>query len=127
MNEVKRSTRVAERVRQELSMLLLSGSVRHPNANEIVITHVRVTDDLSLARVYVRLLDSRVSQAKQEAVVDGLVRAAGFLRAKVGKTLHMRRSPTLEFYWDEALDEARRIDTLLAEVREEMDSEDADA
>ena len=126
MNEVKRSTRVAERIRQELSMLLLTGSVRHPNASEIVITHVRVTDDLSLARVYVRLLDSRIPTQRQEAVVEGLTRAAGFLRARVGKTLHMRRSPTLEFFWDEALDEARRIDELLDEVRQEMESEASD-
>jgi ribosome-binding factor A len=123
MPEVKRSTRIAERVRQELSMLLLSGSTRHPMASELVITHVRVTDDLSLARVYIRLLDSNCPAATREAAVNGLERAAGFLRAQIGKALHVRRTPTLEFFWDKAIDDAQRIDQLLAEVREEGESQ----
>ncbi len=126
MNEVKRSTRVAERVRQELSMLLLTGSVRHPMASELVITHVRVTDDLSLARVYIRLLDSNCPAPRREAAVSGLERAAGYLRAQIGKSLHMRRTPALEFFWDEVIDEARRIGRLLEEVRGEENGDDSD-
>lgn len=125
MHEVKRSTRVAERVRQELSMQLLSGAVHHPLARDMVITHVHVTDDLSLARVYVRAMDTSLSEARRENALQGLERAAGFLRSKLGKALHVRRIPNLEFFWDEAIDEATRIEALLAEVRtEESSSED---
>jgi len=119
MHEVKRSTRVAERVRQELSMQLISGAVHHPLSKDMVITRVQVTDDLSLARVFVRAMNTELSEARRSDALQGLERASGFLRSKLGKALHVRRIPTLEFFWDEAIDEATRIEALLAEVRAE--------
>jgi len=115
MHEVKRSTRVAERVRQELSMQLISGAVHHPLSKDMVITRVQVTDDLSLARVFVRAMNTELSEARRSDALQGLERASGFLRSKLGKALHVRRIPTLEFFWEEAT----RIEALLAEVRAE--------
>ena len=37
--------------------LLLRGSVRDPAAKDVVVSAVRMTDDLSIARVYVRVLE----------------------------------------------------------------------
>lgn len=114
----RRADRVAERIRSELMDLLLRGSVRDPAASEVVISAVRVTDDLSIARVYVRVLDE-IGPDRQDAVVSALGRATGFLRRELGHRLQLRHVPALEFYWDDVVDSALRIESLLEEIREE--------
>ena len=117
----RRADRVAERIRSELMDVLLRGGVREPAASDVVVSAVRVTDDLSIARVYVRVLEE-VDADRQEQVVDALGRAGGFLRREVGQRLQLRHVPLLEFYWDDVVDSALRIETILDEIREESGS-----
>jgi ribosome-binding factor A len=114
----RRADRVAERVRSELMELLLRGSVRDPAARDVVVSMVRMTDDLSIARVYVRVLDE-IGPDRQDAVVDALGRASGFLRRELGHRLQLRHVPKLEFYWDDVVDSALQIESILEEIREE--------
>lgn len=117
----RRADRVAERIRSELMELLLRGSVRDPAASDVVVSAVRMTDDLSIARVYVRVLDE-IDADRQEEVVDALGRAGGFLRREVGQRLQLRHVPSLEFYWDDVIDSALRIESILDEIREDSGS-----
>ncbi len=114
----RRADRVAERIRSELMDLLLRGSVRDPAARDVVVSAVRVTDDLSIARVYVRVLEE-IGPERQEKVVDALERATGFLRRELGHRLQLRHVPSLEFYWDDVVDSALRIESILDEISEE--------
>lgn len=114
----RRADRVAERIRSELMDLLLRGSVRDPAAKDVVVSAVRVTDDLSIARVYVRVLEE-IGSDRQDDVVDALGRATGFLRRELGHRLQLRHVPSLEFYWDDVVDSALRIESILDEIREE--------
>lgn len=116
----RRADRVAERIRSELMELLLRGSVRDPAARDVVVSAVRMTDDLSIARVYVRVLEE-IDSTRQEAVVDALGRATGFLRREIGQRLQLRHVPSLEFFWDDVVDSALRIESILDEIREEPD------
>jgi ribosome-binding factor A len=101
--------------------LLLRGSVRDPAAKDVVVSAVRMTDDLSIARVYVRVLEE-IGSDRQDAVVDALGRASGFLRREIGQRLQLRHVPLLEFYWDDVVDSALRIESILEEIREEPDA-----
>lgn len=112
----RRADRVAERIRSELMDLLLRGSVRDPVVGNVVISAVRVTDDLSIARVYVRVLEE-IGPDRQDAVVSALGRATGFLRRELGPRLQLRHVPALEFYWDDVVDSALRIESILDEIR----------
>jgi ribosome-binding factor A len=114
----RRADRVAERIRSELMDLLLRGSVRDPAAKDVVVSAVRMTDDLSIARVYVRVLEE-IGSDRQDGVVDALGRATGFLRRELGHRLQLRHVPSLEFYWDDVVDSALRIESILDEIREE--------
>lgn len=114
----RRADRVAERIRSELMDLLLRGSVREPAAKDVVVSAVRVTDDLSIARIYVRVLEE-IDADRQEQVVDALERASGFLRRELGHRLQLRHVPSLEFYWDDVVDSALRIESILDELSEE--------
>ena len=114
----RRADRVAERIRSELMDLLLRGSVHEPAAKDVVVSAVRVTDDLSIARVYVRVLEE-IGADRQESVVEALRRATGFLRRELGHRLQLRHVPALEFFWDDVVDSALRIESILDEISEE--------
>jgi ribosome-binding factor A len=114
----KRADRVAERIRSELMELFLRGSLRDPAAKDVVVSAVRMTDDLSIARVYVRVLEE-VDVEKQESVVAALERATGFLRRELGQRLQLRHVPSLQFYWDDVVDSALRIESILDEISAE--------
>lgn len=124
--EHKRADRVAERVRAELMDLLLRGKVRDPGARDVFVSDVQVSDDLSHAHVYLRLLVPEASDRRKEAAVRAMDRAAGFLRSHIASRLEAKRVPELAFHWDEVVDQARRIETLLDEVRHEGDLDDDD-
>ena len=98
--------------------LMLRGSVRDPAAKDVVVSAVRMTDDLSIARVYVRVLEE-IDSDHQDRVVEALRRASGFLRREIGQRLQLRHVPSLEFYWDGVVDSGLRIESILDEIRED--------
>lgn len=96
--------------------LLLRGSVHEPAAKDVVVSAVRLTDDLGIARIYVRVLEE-IGPREQEDVVEALRRATGFIRRELGHRLRLRHVPALEFYWDDVVDSALRIESILGELR----------
>lgn len=118
----RRADRVAERIRSELMDLLLRGAVHEPAAKDVVVSAVRVTDDLSIARVYVRVLEE-IGPGRQDAVVSALERASGFIRRELGHRLQLRHVPSLEFFWDEVVDSGLRIESILEEIRDDSNGE----
>jgi ribosome-binding factor A len=117
----RRADRVSERIRTELMELMIRGAVRDPAAKDVVVSAVRMTDDLSIARIYVRVLEE-IDSDSQDLVVEALERASGFLRHEIGQRLQLRHVPSLEFYWDEVVDSALRIESILDEIREDSDA-----
>jgi|ERR1051325_10219406 ribosome-binding factor A len=105
----RRSERVAHLVQAELGRLFLRGT-NDPRLHGVTVTGVRMSPDLHVARVYVRVLE--VSGARDE-VLRALGRAARFLRGEVGRALGLRVSPELRFEYDTTPDTARRLDDLL--------------
>ncbi len=114
--EVKRGTRVAEGIREELAKLL-GRRVRDPRVAGAIVTRVVITDDLRSAKVYVRLLDGDASRQKE--LLTGLKSAQGMLRSAITKELSLRFAPELRFYYDSALDQQSRIDEILHEIQSE--------
>jgi ribosome-binding factor A len=116
MSEVKRATRVAERLRQELWAALRD--LRDPRLAGVLVTRVEVTDDLSTARVFVRR-ELGYDAAAVKATLKGLGGAQKRLRRAVAQALDLRHTPTLRFFYDEAPDAVSRIEELLIEVKKE--------
>ena len=115
----RRAERVAERIKTELMALLLRGAVRDPGAQDGLITQVVVSDDLSHARVYVRLLREEADEPAQKRLISALSRAAGFLRRELAGRIELKHQPELRFFWDDGLDRAARVEQLLAEIERE--------
>lgn len=112
-----REKRVAERIRADLSDMIARGDIRDPAASGVIVSAVQVTNDLSLARVYVRVLEAEPDAARKKKLLDALGRATGFLRRELAATLSLRRVPELRFAWDEGVDHASRLDEIFDEIR----------
>ena len=111
MSGVKRATRVAGRLQEELAAAIRE--LRDPRVAGVLVSRVEVTDDLQSAKAFVR-----VEQGDgMKAALAGLEAAAGRLRREVARSLQLRYAPTLRFYYDEAPDAVSRIEELLREVK----------
>ena len=119
--DVKRGTRVGERIREELANII-SRKVRDPRVVGAIVSRVEVTDDLRSARIYVRLLEGGEDAKKRDLLIEGLSRAAGMLRQTVTKSLALRFAPELKFFYDVGQDKLTRIQDILDEVRVESEA-----
>ena len=117
----KRATRVAERVREEMA-LALTEVVKDPGANGVIVSSVKVADDLRLATIYFRLVEGGDNESTRKKALAALARASGVLRREVTERAGLRFAPELRFFYDEGLDARTRIDELLAEVEHEKKS-----
>ena len=120
MAQGSRPVRVGDAIRQELSDLLLR-QVKDPGIGFITITHVKVTPDLQLARVYYTTIGDDKARAQ---TARALGRALPFLRRQVGQRLQLRRVPELEFFFDESIERGDRIERIIQDLhKEEKDPE----
>jgi ribosome-binding factor A len=110
-----RMRRVDEAIRQVIGDAV-AGELKDPRVGFTTVTDVRTSPDLRHARVYVSVLadDGKPSQEpEREATLDGLRSAHGFLQSRIAGELHLKRTPTLEFVYDDTTDRAMRVEELL--------------
>ena len=84
---------------------------RDPRLGQVNLTRVRLTPDLKLATVYFLLLSEEEFSRKE--ALQGLERAAPFFRKHVADTMQLRYTPAFRFFYDDELEQARRIDSLI--------------
>lgn len=120
--EGTRAAKVSDRIREELMDMLIRGEVHDPDVSGCVISAVSVTRDLSLARVFVRLLAPDPTPMRQQRLVKALGRALPFIRRELARRLALRRAPDLRFAWDDVADRATRVEELLHDVAMERTS-----
>jgi ribosome-binding factor A len=104
-----RMRRVNEAVREVLSARIAEG-LKDPRIGFVTVTAVETTPDLRHARVYVSVLGSG---SERSETLAGLQSSHGVLQAQLARELRMKRTPTLEFVYDDSVDRSMRIDELL--------------
>jgi ribosome-binding factor A len=110
-----RTERIAEEIRNEIS-LMLAGDLKDPRlAVPVNVTEVRVTPDLRTARVYVNLEGE--TGAERAAALDGLKSASGYVRHELIERLQLRRAPEVLFIPDDSETNGQRIDQLLQRAK----------
>jgi ribosome-binding factor A len=102
-----RAVRVASQVQRSLALRLRE--VKDPRVGNVTVTTVSVAPDLTVAYVNVLPFGSE----HRDETLAGLRSAAGYLRGAVGRDLHLRRAPRLEFALDEQLEQAHRLTELI--------------
>lgn len=114
-----RAERIAEEIRLALSEILRR-KMHDPRVALASITEVDLSPDLRHARVYVSALDD---PGRREEAVEGLSRAAGFVRRELGRMLRLRYLPELTFVPDLVEERAGRIEAALARSAPPSDPE----
>ncbi|MBN1612896.1 MAG: 30S ribosome-binding factor RbfA [Deltaproteobacteria bacterium] len=112
MTNFKRADRVADLLRGEISDIFLR-RISDPRVKSLVITDVRVTGDLRLAKVFYVEQGKDVCSPETEA---GLQHITGFLKRELAKRIKLRYLPGILFIYDESFAYGSRIDRLLLEI-----------
>jgi ribosome-binding factor A len=105
----RRSDRVSDLIRAELSDLLLR-EVKDPRVKLASITAVDVTSDLRRAVVKVSVLGEEEQRLE---TVEALRHARGFLRTELAHRLRLRVTPELQFELDRGAEHSQRISDIL--------------
>jgi ribosome-binding factor A len=111
-----RPDRVGDQIREELSELLSRGRVHDPGIGFITLTHVKVSADLQVARVFYTTMGDAAARRETE---KALRRATPFFRRQIGERLRLRRVPEVEFRFDESVAHQDRIEQILRDLHEE--------
>ena len=112
--ESSRPKKVAEAIKHELSILLLQ-KVGDPRLEQVTISNVMAAPDLKYAKVYfVVPTGAKVGQAKK-----GMERAKGFFRSHLAKTLNLRYTPDLAFFYDSRHEEIEHLDEIFEQIKQE--------
>ena len=108
-----RLQRIADRIRQELSEMLIR-EISDPRLKQIYVTDVKVDKELAYADVFVSAVEG-VSRSAD--VLAGLEFASGFIRRNLASRVELRAFPRLRFHWDMTPENADHIEKVLAELR----------
>lgn len=109
----RRTARVGEAIRDELSQLL-SFEMEDPRLKGVSIAEVTVTPDGRQARVNAALYGS---DAERKDALNALHHAASHLRRELAHRLQLRHVPELLFFADTGVEASSRVEVLLERVR----------
>jgi ribosome-binding factor A len=118
MSDARRPKRVAEDIRTRLAEALRR-ELGDPVLATLMITEVDVSDDLSNARIKVRLLTGESDPKRRADALAHLSRAVPRLKRYVLGGLRLRRAPELRFEYDTGPDAVQRVEELLDEIHRE--------
>ena len=110
----RRTDRINEQLREEISMLL-TRQIKDPRLNAVIsITRVVSSGDLRSARVYISVMGN---QETKQAALAGIQSAASFLRRELRDRINMKHTPFLSYELDSSLDEADQLLRLMNQVK----------
>lgn len=108
-----RARRLGERIKV-LAAEALERAVKDPDIGFVTFTDVKVSPDLTHARIYFTVLGS---EEDQKSSIEILERSKGRLRGEIGKHLGIRITPTIELILDDVPATAGAMAELLAEAK----------
>ncbi len=114
MSSSIRPERVAQEIQAAVADLLIRGEIKDPRIGFITVTGVKVSPDLSVARIFYSLIGSDEQRAQTQ---EGLDAAKSFVRREVTRRVKLRVSPEVFFSFDPSLEEGDKIERLIKEVR----------
>ena len=106
--------RIASSITRELSMIFHE-EVHNEVLKNITIIDTKVTNDLSLAKVYY----SYLGDFERNQIADELKKASPFLRCELAKRIDIRNTPELRFVYDESTEYGEHIDEIIEEIHNE--------
>ena len=111
-----RIDRGSEDIKREIIAVIRE--LKDPRVMDKMLTVVRVevSSDASYAKVYISAMEG-LETAKE--AVKGLKSATGYIRREVGKRLHLRKTPELNFVADDSIEHGMNIVKMMDDLRTE--------
>ncbi|MCI5703358.1 MAG: 30S ribosome-binding factor RbfA [Erysipelotrichaceae bacterium] len=106
--------RIESMLVKEISYVL-ANEVKDNDIKFVTVTAVKVTNDLSFAKVYVMVLDMNKKDTTMKALND----AAGFIRSELFDRVDIRHIPELTFVYDESIEYGKKIEDKLKEINKQ--------
>ncbi len=108
MGDSLRMRRVSELIRQSVAEVI-NNEINDPKVKDVVITDVRVTKDLALAKIFF----TTYNRKELGTIKKGLDRTTGYIHKRLTKLLHLKRVPKIEFLFDEVEEYGAKIEALI--------------
>jgi ribosome-binding factor A len=115
-----RLLKINESVKETLSSVITAEGLKDPRIGFVTVTGVETSPDLRHAKVFVSVLGGKT---ERDLTMKALEKSRGFLQAKINASLHMKRTPQLQFFYDDTLDNALRIQRALKREAEVLGEE----
>jgi ribosome-binding factor A len=112
----RRTERVGSTLHQELAMIMMRELSDPRLVGLPSITRVKVSDDLSVADVFITVMGT---PGQQTAALNALKHSAGMMRLLLTKKMTLRIAPFLKFHIDEDLKKELALQELLHKVAQE--------
>jgi ribosome-binding factor A len=113
MVKSKRSEKVGDLIRKEISQILLE-ELKDPRIGFVTVTKVALSDDLRIAKVYYSVFGG---EQDKEASYEGLESARGYIKRELGKRVRLKYMPEITFMFDDSLEYGEHIEGLLRDVK----------
>jgi ribosome-binding factor A len=120
MNE-RRIARIQELIKQRVAEVV-AHELNDPKLGMITITRVEVDKELMSAKVFWSTLGGEQERAKQARILD---KAAGYVQGEVARVLTTRTVPRVKFLFDQRIEGAVRMQSLLDSLRAEREAREA--
>jgi ribosome-binding factor A len=105
-----RGVRVADQIQRDLSEII-AYELKDPRVGMVTISEVQLTPDYAHAKVFFTMLKDDKESVKN--TLDGLSKAAGYIRNLLGKRLHIHTLPSLHFIHDTSTSRGMEMSLLI--------------
>jgi ribosome-binding factor A len=119
---MRRPEQLAELIREEVSQIV-GYELDDPRVETVVVTDVRVSENLRDASVYVT---AEGTEGEKTAALKALQHAAPYVRRQLSILLNLKYTPELHFVRDTVEESAARVDVLLSEIEKDRRDQPGD-
>lgn len=91
--------------------IIFGTEIKNPILKQVVVNAVKITNDLSFAKVYFTCFNE-----DRELVLKELKASSGFIRHELSERIDIRHTPELTFLYDESLEYAKKIEDKIKEI-----------
>ncbi len=125
-----KSSRVNAAVRRELSNII-QNEIKDPRIHPMTtVVDAEVTADLKYCKVFISVM---ADERSRQETMEGLKKAAPFIRHMLAETVNLRNTPELKFIADDSIEQAIRMRRLIddvsghdEEIRKRREAEEAE-
>ncbi len=117
-NDFKRVDRVSGLIQRKLAQIIQT-EIKDPRLPHfITVSAVKVSSDMSVAKIYVTVLGEHVDEESTLALLN---KASGFLRTALARSIKLRIVPQLKFVFDESIEYGNKLRELIDNVNASND------